>query len=324
MTGLRAPPKSAAPGRVVSRLLVLLLLLIVVAVTIWAAVTNQRIPLVEDTSYEDVEIDGSTQVGDLNIHVQHDGLGEHPVILLHDFDVSGGILWDAVVDELGPDVTAVRIDLPGFGKSSRIPEEDPAHTVAAMAEVVAEIVTQRFRDRPVVFMGVGLGGEVAAEIAVTRPGMVQGLVMIDVDFFQGDTWLSRLERVPFLGPAVTFTFEGAGSLSRQTWAPKCDAGGWCPSPSQSDVRRTVERIMSTTESLRAHRRTPASSLVPSRLDEVTAPAVFIWSTDGTVPAESVERVEDLVPMIDVVELSVWKAHLDDPDAVAAAALSLLP
>lgn len=321
MTGLRPPPTSDAPSHVVVRMLVLLLLLLVVGVVVWSVVTNQRIRLTETTPHEDVELAGPALIDGMTINVVHDGLGSQPVILLHDFDVAGGVLWDAVVAELGGDVTAVRIDLPGLGLSSRLPAEGPEHTVASMAATVREIVAQRFADQPVLFVGVGLGGEVAAEIAVTDPDVVLGLVLIDVDFDRSAGWIETVERLPIVGVAATFTLEGGGSQSSSIWAPNCTEGGWCPTPAQSEARDRAAQIRDTTDSLRAFRRTQPSSFVPSNLDEVIAPTVYIWSTEGVVPREGVDLVTDAIPGVEVIEVDVWKAHLESADVVAAAVLS---
>lgn len=321
MSGLVAPPTKDKPSRALARILVLIVLLVAAAAVIWTAVTQQRIDLAEDTAYEDIEVAGAAFVNGMTINAEHHGLGSLPVILLHDFDIAGGALWDPVIDSLGTDVTAVSIDLPGFGLSSRIPEEGNRHTVAAMAEVVSQIIDERFR-QPVVLAGVGLGGKVASEVALVNPGLVRGLVMIDVDFYSDQTWIEFTEKLPFFGPAVTFTVEGGGVLSRQIWAPDCGEGGWCPTQAESNARSLAESIEGSTASLRAFRRTPPSSFVPAKLPEISVPTAFVWSSDGPVPRESVDRVQDALPSIKLVTSDVWKAHLEDAGSVAEAVIAV--
>lgn len=320
---LRPPPRSEKPSRAVAKMLLLTLLAVAAGAVIWAAVTNQRIDQTESTPYGDVEIEGAASVDGLTIAVDHVGLGSLPVILLHDVDMAGSVVWDDLISELGDGVTAVKVDLPGFGWSSRIIEPGSAHTVASMAEMVSTIVEQRF-NRPVVVVGAGLGGEVGAEMAVTRPDLLAGLVMIDSDFWAPESWREIGETLPFFGRPVTYALETGGQFSFENWAPKCEGGGWCPSQAQAKTRSDILSISGTTDSLHAFRLTPPASLVPSELDAITTPSVYVWSTGGSVPVSSRDRIASEIAGLQVVEVDAWKAHLDDPAGVAKTVLSLAP
>ena len=323
MTGLRPPPKSGPPSRVLARIVLLAILAVIAGILIWAAVTIQAIGSTETRSLADLELVGPAEVDGLTVNVVHKGLGSLPVILLHDVDVAGSAVWDPVIERLGDEVTAVSIDLPGFGLSSRIPTESAAHTVASMAQVVAEIVDERFSD-PVVFAGVGLGGEVAAEVAVIRPDLVTGLVMIDVDFWLTGGWLEFAEKLPYLGRAVTFGFKAGGSFGVDTWAPNCESGGWCPTADQLAARALAASIVGTTDSFASFLRTPPSSFVPAKLDDIAVPTIFVWSEDGEVPSKSVDRVATAVTGLEVRTANVWKAHLEDPALVSEAIFAVAP
>jgi pimeloyl-ACP methyl ester carboxylesterase len=211
----------------------------------------------------------------------------------------------------------VTLDLPGFGLSERIPEPGEHHTVGDMAALVVEVIDVRY-GTPAVLAGVGLGGLVAAEVAVIRPDVVEGLVMIDVDFSRVDGWRERLQRLPFLGRAVTYTYETSGSLAGTTWAPHCEEGGWCPTEAQVGKRQVIASIADSTDSIHAFRNTPASSLVPSDLDQITAPTVYVWSTRGSVPESSVEMIGVEIPHMEVIEADTWMAHVEAPEVVVAA------
>jgi pimeloyl-ACP methyl ester carboxylesterase len=247
-----------------------------------------------------------------------------PLLLLHDIDVAGSVIWDGVAARLDPVFTTLRVDLPGFGLSERIPGEGRRHTVASMAEQMAELLEQEL-EQPVLIAGVGLGGEVGAEIAVIRANLVSGLVMIDVDFYKPDGWLQLVEKFPWLGTAVTLAFETSGPFAAERWAPNCADGGWCPTQSQVAARDQAVVIVDTTNSMRAFRRTPAASVVPSKLNEITAPVHYLWSQQGDVPRESVDQVQEVLPeaQFDVLA-DAWKAHLDLPRDVAAAILAIAP
>ncbi|MGH8951091.1 MAG: alpha/beta fold hydrolase [Acidimicrobiia bacterium] len=324
MSGLRPPPKDEAPSRVLLRIVVLILLVVAAGIVVWTAVTRQRIDLIEDVSLDDLELDQVVTANGTQLNVVEEGDGAVPLVLLHDVDVAGGVLWDDVVADLGPEFTIIRIDLPGFGLSERIPVEGSRHTVASMATELSGAIEARVGG-PVVIAGVGLGGEVGAEIAVMDPDLVAGLVMVDVDFYKPEGWVEFVEKLPWVGTAATFALETAGPLSSSRWAPNCETGGWCPTQSQVLARDLAETIVDTTESFRAFRRTPAASQVPSKLNEITAPVLYLWSQQGEVPRESVDRVEEALPEAEFeVQADAWKAHLDAPGEVAAAIATLTP
>jgi pimeloyl-ACP methyl ester carboxylesterase len=304
------------------RITVLIILVVVAGLVVWAAVTQQRIELTEDTSLEELDLDPIVTSNGTSLNVVVEGDGEIPLVLLHDVDVAGSVIWDGVVAALDPGFTVARIDLPGFGLSERIPIEGARHTVASMAVDVSDVIKETF-DQPVVIAGVGLGGEVGAEIAVIEPGLVAGLMMVDVDFYRPDGWVEFIEKFPGLGPAATFAFESDGMFAQDRWAPNCPEGGWCPTLSQVQARDRAETIQATTASVRAFRRTPAASLVPSKLSEITAPVDYLWSQQGEVPRESVDRVQEALPDAEVDVLAdAWKAHLDFPRDVAVAISAL--
>ncbi|HEU5114083.1 MAG TPA: alpha/beta hydrolase [Acidimicrobiia bacterium] len=323
MTGLRPPPKAETTSRVFLRFVVLVVLLIAVAAAIWTTVTLDRIELIEDVALEDVEHATVVTAGDTVLNVVRSGEGTVPLVLLHDVDVAGGVLWDGVAAELDPRFSVMRVDLPGFGLSERIPQEGSRHTVASMAEEVADAIRQTF-DQPAVVAGVGLGGEVAAEIAVTQPDLLAGLVMVDVDFYKPREWDEFVERLPWFGTAATYALETGGPLADGRWAPNCESGGWCPTPSQIAARDLAETIVDTSESIHFFRRTPAASQVPSKLGEITTPTFYLWSQAGEVPRESVDRVQEAMPAATVeVVADAWKVHLDTPGVVAATVAGFL-
>ena len=317
MTGLRPPPKAETTSRIFLRFVVLIVLLIAAGAAIWTTVTLDRIELIEDVALEDLENDTVVTANGTVLSIEREGEGTVPLVLLHDVDVAGGVIWDGVVAELDPRFSVMRVDLPGFGLSERIPSEGSRHTVASMAEEVSDTIQQSFGEA-VVIAGVGLGGEVAAEIAVTQPDLVAGLVMLDVDFYKSREWDEFVEKLPWVGTAATYALETAGPLAAGRWAPNCESGGWCPTPSQIQSRDLAETIVNTSESIHSFRRTPAASQVPSKLGEITTPTRYLWSQAGDVPRESVDRVQEAIPDATVeVVAEAWKAHLDTPDVVAA-------
>jgi len=317
MSGLQEPPTRDRPSRVLVRILMLALLVAAVGVVVWTSVTNQRINLIEDVPAREIELVDFTMVGSLRINVVTERGGVVPVILLHERDVAGGVTLEDVAEGLGGRFQAVRLDLPGYGLSDRLPSEGPGHTVAFMAQVVSTVIEERFAI-PAVVAGVGLGGRVAAEVAVSRPDLVRGVVLVDVDFWEEDGWIEIVERLPWVGRAATFSFETGGRFAMDIWAPNCAEGGWCPGQDQIAARGITTTISGSTDSIRSFLRTQPSSLVPSDLAEIVAPVAYVWSRDGDVPFDSVERVRQELPDMTVSEVDGWQAHLESPGAVVAA------
>ena len=165
---LRKPPTGDQPKRTLARFLVLVLLLAVVGVVVWAVVVDQRIDRVENVAASSIELDDPIEVDGLRINVISETGGPIPVVFLHDFDVTGSAMLDGVVAEVGGRFNSTRIDLPGFGLSDRLPEPGPEHTVASLSNIVGTVIEERFQVG-VVLVGVGFGGEVAAELAATSP-----------------------------------------------------------------------------------------------------------------------------------------------------------
>jgi pimeloyl-ACP methyl ester carboxylesterase len=323
MPGQR-PPVKEEPKRIVLKMLVLVLLLAGAGIAIWNASVEQRINLTEVDTISDLGLDPDVlaTVGGRNIYVVERSQGAVPVILLHGFEVSGSVLMEPVAEAIGGNTRVVTIDLPGMGLSSRISDPGPEHTVGGMGRAVIAILEDRYQT-PVVIAGVGLGGEVAAEVAATRPDLVRGVVLVDVDFWPGETWRERTQRLPFVGRAMTFQNESSGPGSIVNWAPHCADGGWCPTSEQNQRRRVTATLQGTTASLNAFRHTPRSSFVPEDLDKITAPVAYIWSTRGRVPSEHVERVASAVSQMTRKEVEVFQAHLEAPDDVAAAVAEVI-
>jgi len=324
MTGLRQPPKQERTSRILVRILVLIVMLLAFATAVWTATTKTLIRATEDVSLESLELETRLVRGGTTINIVSEPGGPVPVVFLHGYDISGGVLWDQVVQELGGHYHPVRIDLPGFGMSDRLPTRGAQHTVASMAEVVAAALEIDL-DLPAVVVGVGLGAEVAAELAVTQPTLVRGIVLIDVDFWERRSWIEISERLPWIGEALTYTLETGGRFSGSQWAPWCDVGGWCPTPDQAAARDLAASISNSTDSMQAFLRTPPASLVPSDLDVIEVPVVYVWSSEGGVPEDSVERVQAAIPAaIEVLKVDVYQAHLESPSVVAGAVAAVDP
>jgi pimeloyl-ACP methyl ester carboxylesterase len=317
MRGLQAPPKQETPSRLVARLLMLIILVGVVGLLVYTAVTNQRIDLVEDIRTSGLELDDPAEVNGVTVNVEDDGGSGTPVVILHGVDIAGTLNLEPLAESLSDAYRPVRIDLPGFGYSDRIPIESYAHTTAGMADTVSAIIGERFSTR-VVVVGAGFGGEVAAELAHSHPDLVLGAVMVDVDFWSPANSIERtLERLPWIGKTATYTWETGGQFALDNWSPYCEEGGWCPSSEEESLRAFIVEIADTTVSLHEFLRTEDAALASANLEDITVPLAYVWSTEGVIEAETVDRVSDEAGEVVVVESATFQAHLEDYDSIAA-------
>lgn len=324
MKGLQPPPREDTPSRIAARMAVLVVLLTMFAIFIWVAVTNQQIPLVEDLRIDAVEGLEFEVTERATFRVDDRGDGETPVFLFHDANLAGGVMFESLVGSLDGQARTVAVDLPGFGFSTRFPFDGPVHTVSGMAERLVPVIEAR-SEGPVVLVGVGMGGKVAAELAATRPDLAAGLVLIDVDFYDDNAGLVQaFERVPWLGTAVTYAFEVSGAFSDSSADPYCEEGGHCLTVQQRRVRDLAVQIAGTSQSLQAFRSTPPAAIVPSRLVDITAPTVVVWSTKGKVSEESIDRLVEGVSGAGLETFDVFEAVHEAPDGVAALVAGLLP
>ena len=321
MKGLQAPPKTEKPSRVLARFVTLIIMAMAAFVVIYTAVVNQQADVAEDIRSVNLELEDTTVIDGFRTNVRQDPGGPTPVVLLHDFDVVGGLILDDLSLGLGESYHGVRVDLPGFGYSTRMPIEGPHHTVASLAERLAPVLEERF-DGPVWAIGAGLGGEVGAELALSHPDLIRGLVMVDVDFWSEPRFPASLESFPWLGKAATYTWETGGRFALDNWSPYCEEGGWCPTPEEVSIRWLIIEVEDTTDSLHAFRSTPVAALASSNLADISVPVAYVWSTEGEVPEDTVERMRRELPGVTVTESATFQAHLQDPQAIASALASI--
>jgi pimeloyl-ACP methyl ester carboxylesterase len=111
------------------------------------------------------------QIGDIRTRYLDRGTGQ-PAILVHGL---GGSIesWANNIDGLSSEIRAVALDLPGFGQSDK-PKMN--YTVKFYRDFLASFI-ERLQLRATL-VGSSLGGQIAAELAIARPDLVQKLVLI--------------------------------------------------------------------------------------------------------------------------------------------------
>ena len=108
------------------------------------------------------------------MHVRNWGGEGRPVVLLHGL-ASTCRIWDFVAPLLARDFAVIAVDQRGHGDSGK-PEQ--GYDFATVSDDVAALLRGRGIDRPVL-VGHSWGADVALELAVARPGLLQGIVFVD-------------------------------------------------------------------------------------------------------------------------------------------------
>ena len=115
-----------------------------------------------------------TRYGGLRMHVRNWGGEGRPVVLLHGL-ASTCRIWDFVAPILARDFSVIAIDQRGHGDSGK-PEQ--GFDFASVGSDVAALLEGRGIQRPVL-VGHSWGADVALELAVAHPALLQGIVFVD-------------------------------------------------------------------------------------------------------------------------------------------------
>ena len=93
-----------------------------------------------------------------------------PIVLVHGSTVTRAMWWPQI-ESLAIDFQVIALDLPGHGASAHLP-----FTFAGAVALLDQVVSQTTH-RPVMVVGISLGGYVALEFAAAHPEKAAGLVL---------------------------------------------------------------------------------------------------------------------------------------------------
>ncbi len=174
-----------------------------------------------------------------------------------------GLAFTIIMPHLAQDRRVFAPDYPGHGGSDAFKEEP---TIEEYAAAIAAVVDEQSDSGPVDLMGFHTGNLVATEMALTAPGKIRRLALIDVPAF--DTETSAKYRA-----ASAKTFEIASELS-------CLEGPWKRGMTKRIESQTLDRSFEMfTEQLR-----------PGRLMNKAFHAAFSYGVDAKLPKVSHETL----------------------------------
>jgi pimeloyl-ACP methyl ester carboxylesterase len=243
-------------------------------------------------------------VGETALYLLKGGTGR-PCVVLH--GVEGHEGWLAFHDRLAEHATVYAPSHPGYGHTDC---PDWISSVPHQAVFYNWFLQEAGLDA-VDLVGVGLGGWIAAQMAIMGPGPLRHLALVDAAGFrpqQGEIqdifvmpWRQVIER-GFYDAAHAPEFERIYSA-----APIQDFGG----------PREAGRTMTTRMCFRPYMYDPA---LPGMLGKVHVPTLIVWGReDAIVPIECARLYQQAIPgsTVRTIEHCGHFAHLEQPQGLAA-------
>ncbi|MCL2584184.1 MAG: alpha/beta hydrolase [Streptosporangiales bacterium] len=232
-----------------------------------------------------------------------------PVVLLpsgghdqHDYDELRELLPDGI--------RSIGVDWPGHGQS---PAGTAPSTELRLTQIIEELL-ESLAPAGAVLAGNSIGANVAARLAVRRPDLVKGLMMIDAGGFEDrglfDRVFCALMSRPRFVRGIYPLFSWAYMRSRTAADRRARANAIA-------ITRTAAGVRAVSEIWGSFNR-PEHDLRP-QAGKITAPTVLVWGRhDPLLPLRVAETARDLIPGsgLAVVD-SGHVPHTTHPAAVAA-------
>lgn len=195
------------------------------------------------------------------LEVRRGGAGES-VLLLH--GSYGWWGWEAVHERLAEQFDVIAPSHPGFGRSTRLPGID---TVDDLAYFYLDLLAE-LRLSPARILGFGLGGWIAAEMAVRCPPAVERLVLVDSVGIKVSDRETRDIEDPFIvsGPA----------LQAMLWSDS--ESHQVPVPGPNLEPQLLEDVLHNLESAMYYGWKPYmhNPKLRQRLHRIASPTLVVW------------------------------------------------
>jgi pimeloyl-ACP methyl ester carboxylesterase len=114
-----------------------------------------------------------TNIDNLEIAYVKEGKGKQTIVFIHGLS-SNADAWSRNIESLKEKYTCVALDLPGFGKSSKVA---PAYTPTYYAEIVVKLI-DKLKLKNVIVAGHSMGGQAAIKLALNHPKKLKQLILI--------------------------------------------------------------------------------------------------------------------------------------------------
>jgi pimeloyl-ACP methyl ester carboxylesterase len=222
------------------------------------------------------------------------------VVLVNGWTLSSRVWPAALVERLSASFSVVRPDNRGTGDRRRTPLP---FTLADLADDVIAVVKAAGLSRPTI-VGFSLGGMIATEVALRRPDVVGGLVLVSS---RPPNPAQRAGRRGLVAQAFT-----APALDRPLDEQLRERWGAVAAPGFADAHPERLAEMATSalgartprRTVRAQARAVAAWHGPRRLRAITAPTLVVHGADDPLsPPENSHRLVAAIPGAELVELA---------------------
>lgn len=227
-----------------------------------------------------------------------------PVLLLHGL---GGSIesWTHNIGPLSRGARIVALDLPGFGQSDK---PKIAYTIKFFRDFVIRFMQQAGIEKAST-VGSSMGGQIAAEVAIARPGAVGKLVLVSPSgalprSFKGTAALKSYVRVT----SARTVAEVKKALFAVDKKPVDD----------SYARLVFERFSDPNAAFAFHsalRNSAAAPRLAGKLDKIRSPTLLLWGKkDVMIPVKYVEpfvRMENC--RVVLLEDTGHRPHAERPE-----------
>lgn len=256
-------------------------------------------------------------VNGIDLHYEIAGQGD-PIVFLHGLGSSTRD-WQSQVECFSQNYQVVTVDLRGHGQSSKPTGE---YSVQQFASDVAQLLEQTNLS-PAHVVGLSLGGMVAFELAVSRPGLVRSLVVVNSGpEMPRDTWFVRTKVwIMLFIRTLIVRFLGMRKLG-ETLAAKL-----LPEAGQSELRATFVKRWAENdpqaylESMWALR----TWSVAGRLGRIDCPACVIAGQFDYTPVAYKQSYAAKMPQATIISIPLSRhlTPIDQPELFNQAVVSFL-
>jgi pimeloyl-ACP methyl ester carboxylesterase len=227
-----------------------------------------------------------------------------PWVLLHGL-ASTALAWQALLPSLGRDCRVLVPELSALGGSD-VPGGGLA--VADGVEAVAALIEREFGGRPVTVGGNSLGAWIAVRLALARPDLVDGLLLVAAAGYRNQDWERIRELVTVEGtadieallPALFARVPPALHLARRTFR----------------VAYSSPAVTSALAKLRE-----GDAFGDEELAGIEVPAALVWGEeDGIFHLAAARRMAAALPRATLYPLAgcAHALHWERPEALVAA------
>ena len=214
---------------------------------------------------------------------------ERTLVFLHGL---GGAqsTWANVLGEFADAYRIAALDLPGHGASDKLAPETTDYSIAGLANAVAQVLEQ-LDLAPAVLVGHSLGGAIALHLALERPKLAGGLVLVNSAGLGQEIsteLLDRIEAEPSReeAKALLELYYEDKRLIRDRGVDEMYASRTVPGADLALV--SVEASAFSREGQRL--------VMTDRLGELEAPVLLVWGErDRVIPAHHAATAAEMLP-----------------------------